>query len=59
MSISGHITKLWTKKESLLKLTGEGINDNMKSVLSPESMSRISMETNVCDNYVYSVASFA
>lgn len=26
--------RLWTKKEALLKLTGEGIRDNLKSVLS-------------------------
>jgi 4'-phosphopantetheinyl transferase len=26
-------TRLWTMKESLLKLTGEGINDQMKTVL--------------------------
>jgi len=25
--------RLWTMKESLLKLTGEGINDNIKQVL--------------------------
>ncbi|MBQ7157061.1 MAG: 4'-phosphopantetheinyl transferase superfamily protein, partial [Bacteroidaceae bacterium] len=31
-------TILWTKKESVLKLTGEGINDNMKSILLPEKL---------------------
>ena len=49
-------TKLWTMKESVLKLTGEGINDNMKSVLSPENLCGITIETIVRDEYVYSVA---
>ena len=49
-------TKLWTMKESVLKLTGEGINDNMKSVLSPENLRGITIETIVRDEYVYSVA---
>lgn len=51
-------TKLWTKKESLLKLTGEGINDNMKNVLSPENMKNVSVETYVKENYVYTVSQF-
>ena len=49
-------TKLWTRKESVLKLTGEGINDNMKSVLSPDNLRGITIETIVRDEYVYSVA---
>ena len=49
-------TKLWTMKESVLKLTGEGINDNMKSVLSPDNLRGITIETIVRDEYVYSVA---
>ncbi|MBO4664205.1 MAG: 4'-phosphopantetheinyl transferase superfamily protein [Bacteroidaceae bacterium] len=49
-------TKLWTIKESVLKLTGEGINDNMKSVLSPDNLRGITIETIVRDEYVYSVA---
>ena len=28
-------TRLWTMKESLLKMTGEGIRNNMKGVLAP------------------------
>lgn len=51
-------TKLWTKKESVLKLTGEGINDNMKSVLSPERLNNISVETIICDTYIYSVSKY-
>jgi len=51
-------TKLWTKKESVLKLTGEGINDNMKSVLSPERLSNISVETTICDDFIYSVSKY-
>lgn len=52
--------RLWTQKEALLKLTGEGINDDIKSVLSVESMSRVKIETNVCEEkgYVWSLANF-
>lgn len=50
--------KLWTKKEALLKLTGEGINDDMKSVLSPENTRNINIETFVNEDkgYAYSIA---
>lgn len=51
-------TKLWTKKESLQKLTGEGINDNMKSILLPENTSRISINTIVTPKYVYSICEY-
>ncbi len=51
-------TKLWTKKESLQKLTGEGINDNMKSILLPENMGRISINTIVTPKYVYSICEY-
>ena len=51
-------TILWTKKESVLKLTGEGINDNMKSILLPEKLKGINIETKVCNDYVYSVAEY-
>lgn len=52
--------RLWTQKEALLKLTGEGINDDIKSVLSAENMSRVRIETFVNEEkgYVYSLAHF-
>lgn len=49
-------TRLWTMKESVLKLTGEGINDDMKNVLASDNLRDISIETTVCDEYVWSVA---
>ena len=49
-------TRLWTMKESVLKLTGEGINDDMKNVLVANQLRNISIETTVCDEYVWSVA---
>ena len=43
----------WTKKEAILKLSGEGIRNDMKTVLTGEEP----IETTVCEekNYVYSV----
>ncbi len=51
--------ELWTKKEALLKLTGEGINDNMKHILSNIHASEIQIETYSCKEkgYIYSIAS--
>lgn len=48
---------LWTKKEAYLKLTGEGINDNLPSLFNPTILSKIEFYSNVCqDNgYVYTV----
>ena len=45
--------KLWTKKEAVLKLTGEGISRNMKSVLldAPASLTTVVGPDN---RYVYS-----
>lgn len=50
--------KLWTKKEAVLKLTGEGINDNMKSVLLPDNTHSIKIITFVNEDkgYAYSIA---
>ena len=46
----------WTRKEALLKLTGEGIRNNMKEVLV--AMEKYHIDTIVTDNYIYSVAKF-
>ena len=47
---------LWTKKEAVLKLTGEGIRSDLKSVLAhPENYV---FETKITEKYIYSVARF-
>ena len=47
---------LWTKKEAVLKLTGEGIRSDLKTVLSKPELYHI--ETVTTDKYVYSIAKF-
>ncbi len=44
--------KLWTRKEALLKLTGEGIRTNLKTIFPRED---INIKTTTDDNIVYSV----
>lgn len=53
--------RLWTRKEAVLKLTSEGINDNMKEVLSPTRMKNITLTSTVREDkgYVYSLAFFS
>lgn len=50
--------KLWTRKEAVLKLSGVGINDDMKNVLRPENIKGISISTFVNEEkgYAYSIA---
>lgn len=50
--------RLWTQKEAVLKLTGEGINDDMKSVLNDVERNNIKIETFVNEEkgYSYSIA---
>ena len=40
-------TLLWTKKEALLKLTGEGITDDLKNCLLSERMKGVTFESGV------------
>ena len=47
---------LWTKKEAVLKLTGEGIRSDLKKVLDNQELYHI--ETVTTENYVYSIAKF-
>lgn len=47
--------RLWTMKESLLKLTGEGINDQMKQVLSVAARYRFTTTEVLQKNYIYTV----
>lgn len=53
-------TRLWTLKEMVLKLTGEGINDNLPSLLTPELMGKVEYNTVECAEmgYVYSYGRF-
>ena len=51
-------TKLWTQKESVLKLTGEGIRSNLKDVLS-QHVADITFDTHVCDRYIYTVCHYS
>ena len=46
----------WTRKEALLKLTGEGIRNDMKKVLATAEKYRL--ETVQTERYIYSVAKY-
>ena len=50
-------TRLWTMKESLLKLTGEGITDNLPALLNNQEQSSPMFQTTVHHRYIYTVAS--
>ena len=47
--------RLWTMKESLLKLTGEGINDNMKETLKNAKAEWFTTTERIDKNYLYTV----
>lgn len=47
--------RLWTMKESLLKLTGEGINDHMKYVLKDIPERSFTTVEEIEKNYIYTV----
>ena len=47
---------LWTKKEAVLKLTGEGIRSDLKKVLSEHE--KYNIETTITEKYAYSIAKF-
>jgi len=49
-------TRLWTMKESLLKLTGEGINDRMKETLRDVPPSAFTTIERLDKNYIYTVS---
>ena len=49
-------TEFWTRKESFLKLTGEGLRDNMKDVLSGAEDVNFTTGINRRAGYVYSTA---
>ena len=47
--------RLWTMKEALLKLTGHGIVDNLKSVLVNTTTSELTTVVDPEVRYVYSI----
>lgn len=47
---------LWTKKEAFLKLTGEGIHNDLKNVL--DQAENCLFETCLTDRYVYTIAKY-
>lgn len=47
---------LWTRKEAVIKLTGQGIRHSLKDVLSHSEAYRL--ETVQTPNYIYSIAKF-
>lgn len=49
-------TRLWTQKEAVLKLSGEGLRDNLKEVLAEINELDIKTVVSSDDRYVYSVA---
>ena len=51
-------TTLWTRKEALLKLTGEGVGSEMHHILLPQRLADagIQIHTTICQDYIYSVA---
>ena len=51
-------TKLWTQKEAVLKLTGEGIRSDLKDVLSRHA-AEVTLDTHICDRYIYTVCCYS
>lgn len=49
-------TRLWTVKEALLKLTGEGLTENLPKLLSRADLQDVSIKTTDCGTYVFTIA---
>ena len=52
-------TQFWTRKESLLKLTGHGLTTDLKSVLTTHPDVLLNTVVHPEQRYVYSVARYA
>ena len=51
-------TRLWTQKEAVLKLTGQGIVKDLKQVLADKSLYRLETITSPDGKYIYTVARY-
>jgi len=51
-------TRLWTQKEALLKLTGEGISRDLKTVLSQADGVNFTTEERLDKHYVYTICKY-
>lgn len=53
-------TRLWTTKEAILKLTGEGINDSLTTMLTPQLLETLNISTTVCADkgFVYTICQY-
>ena len=53
-------TKLWTRKEATLKLTGEGLNDDLPSLFTSDTLNRMIFDTVVRKDkgFVYTVCRY-
>lgn len=51
-------TRLWTQKEALLKLTGEGISRDLKTVLSQASGVSFTTVERLDKNYIYTICKY-
>lgn len=51
-------TRLWTIKEAIVKLTGEGLVDDLPRLLLRSDINRISIETTYYDHYVLTTAQY-
>lgn len=53
-------TELWTRKEALVKLTGEGLTDNIRGLLTSPRASGVVFATHICadEGFVCTVASY-
>lgn len=51
-------TDYWTKKEAIVKLTGRGIDDDLKNIIAKYKHVRLHTERHVAEGFVVTVASF-
>jgi 4'-phosphopantetheinyl transferase len=52
--------RLWTKKEAALKLTGDGLTDDLPSLFTNGLKDQVKFETHICKDkgYVYSICHY-